>query len=285
MDLSKKLSIFSIAVAIISVIVSFVVVPKINIKDEPQSSDDITSILNENQAQIELDARKTELLQNLNFDFQSQFYVDFCDTAETVNDAVAAKKEELRKCVQDLLDKAAACRDDVEKMCNSKGIAVGKRLEALKNYENSEGMKALNELVVQAEQIKTSIETDIQVFKEAEAQQKAAEQQRTAERQRADSPNSVKPSGGRRPSSGNRSGDRAASGGGTSTGGRSQAGDSSSAGDGAQIGGSNSAGNGSTSGGGSFPRGSSSVGGASSAGGGSSTGNASSNNSWGGSER
>lgn len=225
MDISKKLSIFSITIAVISVIVSFVFIPRVNIKAEPQTGDDITSILNENQAQVELDIKKEELLKNLNRESQSKSYIDFCNTAEDVNDAVRAKKEELKKYAQEILDKAAVCRDDIEKTYNSEGITIANRLEVLKNYENSEVMKALNEVVSKADQTKAAIDSDIKAFKEAEAQRKAAQQQKSS------SSNSSGSSGGSRSSNNYSSVGNSSSSSNSSSGGSSSSGSSSSSGD------------------------------------------------------
>lgn len=222
MNISKKLSVFSISIAVISVIVSFVVLPKLNFKEELQTGDDITSILSDNQAQVELNAKKTELLQNLNRDSQSKFYVDFCGTAEDVNDAVKTKKEELKKYAQEILDKAAVCRDDIEKTCNSEGITVANRLETLKNYESSEPMKALDETVAKAEQTKIAIESEIKTFKET----KAAEQKKTS------GSNGSGASSGSRSSYSNSSGGSSSYGGGSSSGGSSSYGGSSSSSEG-----------------------------------------------------
>lgn len=252
MDINKKLSAFSIFIAVVSVIVSFLIVPRLDLREDLQTGDDITSILSENQAQVELDTKKAELLQNLNRDSQSKFYSDFGNTAEGVNDSVKAKKEELKKYAQEILDKAAACRDDIEKTCNSEGITIVNRLETLKNYDSSEPMKALNQAVANAENTKLTIESEIKAFKEAESKRKAAEQQKS---------NSSSGSGS---SGGSRSSYSNSSGGGSSYGGSSSSGG----------GGSSSSGSSSSGGGGS-----------SSGGGSSASSSSSSGDDWGGSER
>lgn len=222
-DINKKISVFSITVALISIIVSFIIVPQIDFKqDLPQIGEDITDIISDNEAQTELAKIKNELLKDLDRESQSKFYTDFCASAEEVNDSVKTKKSDLKKYAEEILVRATACRDEVEKTAGSEGISAADRLTTLKNFANNDTKKALDTAVANAEKTKLSIENEIKAFKDAEAQ-KQMEMQKQKEAEASNSSGTDESSSTGRTSSGS-NGNNSYGGGGSYSGGSSYSG-------------------------------------------------------------